>query len=317
MSYTIPDLLSWDFNVLILEDKNTLNNCVLQIFHLLLKNINVQLNTEKLVSFINEVSNNYYENPFHNYQHAVCVTHTTYLLLIYTHMYTILKPHISLAILFAALLHDIRHPGNTNAYEINSRSKLALLYNDVSVLEQYHCSTGFEILYKSELLDNGFSQNELNEIRRTIILSILGTDMEKHESTVKLIDTLSRDMTIVENQYNMAKVLIHCADLSNPTRKFIQSYEWCRRIKQELYRQGMKEDILGITSAQGMKVKDLRTIAGNEILFILFIIKPLWIRMSALFTKLEFVNENIEYNLRKWRFIIDEINTSGNNPNWV
>ena len=317
MTFSIPDLMSWDFNILAHEDKNILNMCVLQIFQLLLNNLNIQLNTEKLELFINEVSTNYYDNPFHNYQHAVCVTHITYLLLIYTHMYTILKPHVSLAILLSAFLHDIRHPGNTNSYEVNSRSTLALLYNDASVLEQYHCSTAVDILYKSELLDDGFSQNELNEIRKTIILSILGTDMEKHESIVKLIDTLNRDMTNIEDQYNMAKVLVHCADLSNPTRKFIQSYEWSRRIKQELYRQGLKEDILGINSFQGMKVKDLRTIAGNEILFILFMIKPLWTRMSTLFTKLAFANDNIEYNLRKWRLIIDDINHSGDNPIWI
>ena len=35
--------------------------------------------------------------------------------------------------LIAAVVHDVDHPGKTNAYLINSGSKLALLYNDVLV----------------------------------------------------------------------------------------------------------------------------------------------------------------------------------------
>ena len=33
--------------------------------------------------------------------------------------------------LVAAVIHDVDHPGKTNAFLINSGSKLALLYNDV------------------------------------------------------------------------------------------------------------------------------------------------------------------------------------------
>ncbi len=35
--------------------------------------------------------------------------------------------------LIAAVVHDVDHPGKTNAFLINSGSKLAQLYNDVYV----------------------------------------------------------------------------------------------------------------------------------------------------------------------------------------
>ena len=51
-----------------------------------------------------------------------------------------------LALLVAALCHDLDHPGLTNAFQINSMSPLALRYNDESVLEHHHASTLFHIL---------------------------------------------------------------------------------------------------------------------------------------------------------------------------
>lgn len=39
--------------------------------------------------------------------------------------------------------HDIDHPGTNNVFEIKCRSKLALLYNDQSVLENHHAASFF------------------------------------------------------------------------------------------------------------------------------------------------------------------------------
>lgn len=55
------------------------------------------------------------------------------------------------ALLFAALMHDVDHPGNNNEFEINSKSPLALIYNDTSVLESHHASLAFRLLEKEDL----------------------------------------------------------------------------------------------------------------------------------------------------------------------
>ena len=54
------------------------------------------------------------------------------------------------AALFASAIHDAGHPGVTNQYLVNTSSELALLYNDESVLENYHVSTAFKLLQKDE-----------------------------------------------------------------------------------------------------------------------------------------------------------------------
>lgn len=50
-----------------------------------------------------------------------------------------------LGILIGALCHDIDHPGVTNAFLIASDNDLALLYNDMSVLEHHHAATTFTV----------------------------------------------------------------------------------------------------------------------------------------------------------------------------
>ena len=41
----------------------------------------------------------------------------------------------SFTLLFSALCHDVGHTGRTNSFEINVMSKLAIRYNDRSVIQ--------------------------------------------------------------------------------------------------------------------------------------------------------------------------------------
>ena len=52
----------------------------------------------------------------------------------------------TLILLTSSICHDLDHPGYNNIYQINARTELALLYNDISPLENHHCSVAFRIL---------------------------------------------------------------------------------------------------------------------------------------------------------------------------
>jgi hypothetical protein len=84
------------------------------------------------------------------------------------------------------LCHDVDHTGRTNPFEIASSSKLAIRYNDESVLENHHVSTMFKILLKEKynILSN-LTNEEYNTIRKYSIVNILGTDMKKHFDIMK------------------------------------------------------------------------------------------------------------------------------------
>ena len=45
--------------------------------------------------------------------------------------------------LIAAACHDHEHPGQGNAFLIDTRHELAVRYNDVSVLENHHIASTF------------------------------------------------------------------------------------------------------------------------------------------------------------------------------
>jgi high affinity cAMP-specific and IBMX-insensitive 3',5'-cyclic phosphodiesterase 8 len=47
--------------------------------------------------------------------------------------------------LLAAATHDIDHPGRSSAFLCNSDDQLALLYNDICVLESHHAATTFKL----------------------------------------------------------------------------------------------------------------------------------------------------------------------------
>ena len=81
-------------------------------------------------------------NPYHNNIHGADVIQTLHSLIQMGGkdmelQYTPLEIY---SVLLAAACHDIQHPGLNNSYQINKRTELSLLYNDISVLESMHAS---------------------------------------------------------------------------------------------------------------------------------------------------------------------------------
>merc|ERR1712048_74339 len=58
------------------------------------------------------------------------------------------------SLLVGAVIHDVGHPGYNNAFQSNSLSQKALTYNDNSVLENYHVSLAFRMIFDSDDGDN-------------------------------------------------------------------------------------------------------------------------------------------------------------------
>lgn len=57
----------------------------------------------------------------------------------------LLEPLEAAAALVAAAAHDVDHPGTSSAFLCNARHPLAVLYNDVSVLEFHHAALTFKL----------------------------------------------------------------------------------------------------------------------------------------------------------------------------
>lgn len=123
--------------------------------------------------------------------------------------------------LFAAAIHDLEHTGllkckscspmkfsgTNNQFHINSKSELALLYNDRSVLENHHISAAFRLMRSPERnivqnLDDcqyrDFRSNVIGKFvrwfhtRTSFLAMVLSTDMANHFEKVEVIKATIR-----------------------------------------------------------------------------------------------------------------------------
>lgn len=98
---------------------------------------------------------------------------------------TNLQPKIGdlevLILLVSCICHDLDHPGYNNIYQINAKTELAIRYNDISPLENHHCSVAFRVLENDDCnIFKTFSPDTFKLVREGMIRCILATDMARH-----------------------------------------------------------------------------------------------------------------------------------------
>ena len=145
-----------------------------------------ELNLDKLRVFLITVHNNYHKNnSFHNYKHAWGTMHLTFQILKKGADRYLTSLDI-MALLIAAICHDLDHPGNNNAFEVATRSALAVTYSDDTVLERHHCSTALKLLDEHDFMPV-MMKNDKVRLRKIITASIMATDMSQHFSLLDLL----------------------------------------------------------------------------------------------------------------------------------
>jgi len=214
-------------------------------------------------------------------------------------------------ILLSAVVHDVDHPGNTNLFEINSCSELALIYNDQSVLENHHCSTAFRLMRKPNLqLLSKMPKQQSVDIRKVIISCVMATDMAVH---FELIDETKKrvqdgwNFEEAKDQALLGKILLHAADLSNPVRPFHMTRRWAERISNEFNDQVAREEALGMPVLGFMKTPDEKAFCKNETGFASFVVAPMWRAIALLYPALQFLVTQLDNNLLTWKSTLDAI----------
>ena len=84
--------------------------------------------------------------------------------------------------LIGAIIHDVDHPGRSSAFLCNSRSDLAILYNDTTVLENHHSALGFKLTHSDDRVNifQNLDAETYKVFRQGLIDVVLATDMSKH-----------------------------------------------------------------------------------------------------------------------------------------
>jgi len=286
------------------------------------------VDNSKLRSFVQTVAAGYVQNPYHNYLHAVDVAHTIFRYLDLLQAERFLSMLDQFALLVASIGHDLGHVGLNNSFLTEVHHELAIRYNDRSPLENMHCCKLFEILAKPELnvLANA-ATDQFRDVRKTIIDVILHTDITQHPGMAKELELLyemnskvfeaastegkDAELDILssnENKNLILKVLLHSADISNPTKPWNICREWALRVLDEYANQGDQEKQMGIP-VQALNDRDKVNRPVSQIGFIEFIITPWWVAKVKVFPELIDSCLLLEGNLSEWeRIWLEESN---------
>ncbi|KJE93417.1 phosphodiesterase 1B [Capsaspora owczarzaki ATCC 30864] len=219
----------------------------------------------KLVEFVRAVEAEYHPNPYHNFDHGFDVMQTCFSFAKRFRADELLTQADILVLLIGALGHDVDHPGLTNDFLVKTRDRLALLYNDKSVLENHHIAKLFEIIDRHGLFVH-LSDNDYKLVRKKLIDSVLYTDMSRHfqimdqlnaftlEFDMQTTHTISRSKLQLneDNRQLLISVLLHNADISNPVKPWPICKKWSDLVCDEFFRQGDIEKAKGLPVSPNM-----------------------------------------------------------------
>ncbi|XP_035994780.1 calcium/calmodulin-dependent 3',5'-cyclic nucleotide phosphodiesterase 1A isoform X2 [Fundulus heteroclitus] len=230
---------------------------------------------QALVQFVEALENGYskHRNPYHNLIHAADVTQTAHFLMLHTGLMHWLSELEILAMVFAAAIHDFEHTGTTNNFHIHTRSDVAILYNDRSVLENHHVSTAYKLMTEEDMnILVNLNKEDWRELRALVIEMVMSTDMSCHFQQIKTM----RNSLTQTNGIDKVKVLslmLHAADISHPAKAWPLHYHWTHSLMEEFFRQGDKEVELGLPFSP-LCDRKATMIAQSQIGFIDFIVEP-------------------------------------------
>ncbi|EAA21249.1 calcium/calmodulin-dependent 3',5'-cyclic nucleotide phosphodiesterase 1b [Plasmodium yoelii yoelii] len=236
------------WNTKFLDRKSPNYDAFIKIGYILLNKYyisNQNISVKILYSLLYEMKKGYNDVPYHNSIHAAMVTKHCSILITSLDTVNILKDNEMAAFLISALGHDIGHFGRTNMFLKNCSNFLRIIYNDKSILENYHCSYLFNILSKEE--HNIFKKEDLKtltNLRQLIIEVILATDMSKHIKILAQfrIKSIKIKSYIEKNIILCLKMIIKAADLSHNCVDWSEHYLWVKRLVNEFYSEG--DDLL-------------------------------------------------------------------------
>lgn len=296
-----------NFNIFNLRDKIGLENVMPFFGKEIIKKINIMhfFDESILDNFLMVLSKAYQNTKalYHTSLHGVDVCYSTLLILTFlkndgNKILNISELDI-VTLIISALTHDVGHPGLTNKFMINSKSELSIIYNDSSVLENFHCSKTFQLLENNELnIFKNFSNEDFLLIRKKMISEILSTDMSFHFKIVDDYKEYKKNLDIKLGQYQL-NFITHVADLFHNYRKFHISLRWVELLSNEFWNQGDKERELGLPISFLCDREDIN-VPKSQVEFLKTFSLPTIQELVEINIKFDTLKNNAIDNLNKW-----------------
>ena len=276
------------------------------------------LKYDKFENWCKKIAEGYVKSiPYHTDLHAADITHTCLIYLKVGKVNKICKlsKNSKCALFLSCICHDYKHPGVNNNFLKETRNKIAIKYNDISILENMHIAETFKLINNQNNEFNIFQDldNETYKLfRKEMISCVLATDMTFHKEYEEFLKKYNKENENINNtsktnntnddkkntnEYqNYMNILIHSADISNPTKPFDIYFQWAELVVKEFYEQGDKEKKLNMPcSCDRNKV----TVYQSQLGFINFIEIPYFSLFISVFHNLKFYLDNLNKNKQK------------------
>lgn len=306
----------FEFDIFELERETNGNELIVCSTFLLMKHdlfTNLAIDLHTYLKFISNIQNGYNKIAYHNKLHGMDVGRLAYYYAITWDLYEKSKfEDVDLfALIVGGAVHDFDHLGWNNAFLIETQHNWAITYNDISVCENHHIAAVFEIVKKNKewnIFEN-MSLEEFKSLRKKLTKSVIATDMALHFDYVnKFKDFLADenvDVTKEDNKVFLLWMTLHVSDLTNPSKRWVESHKWTWLVYEEFFVQGDKEKELGLPI--GM-LNDRATInlAKSQMGFIDFIVHPSFEVFVQYLPKVRKNIDQIKSNRDEWVTMVDE-----------
>mmetsp|Transcript_40399 Transcript_40399/g.75591 ORF Transcript_40399/g.75591 Transcript_40399/m.75591 type:complete len:615 (+) Transcript_40399:75-1919(+) len=110
-----------------------------------------------------------------------------------------------------------------------------------------------------------------------------------------------------ENKAELMQVLLHAADISNPTRRRETSLYFTRRVLNEFWAQGDEERRLGLElSPLCDRAAGMMSVPSGQIGFATYVVQPLFKDLSLLLNEVSEATRSLDQNLAFWQKLKEE-----------
>jgi len=311
---------SKDFDIFNFESKVGQENTLYMIGSYIYKKFDFSkiIKQKKFANWAKKIAAGYSRlNPYHTDLHGADVTQTCFISLLQDGVKEIAKvDNIDIcSLILSCMCHDFKHFGLNNNFLKLTKHKLAIRYNDISILENMHISETFKLINSNPDCNIFFDVDKTTyeKMRKKMISCVLSTDMFYHSNHTQFMKDLiaKKDIKQEDNQQYM-NLLIHAADISNPTKPFNIYLKWAKLVLEEFCQQGDKEKALGLVCTSDRKKVKLNT---NQIGFIDYVVEDFVSSFVKIFPSLKFLHDNLVDNRAK--FVNYKEDEKGNTNNII
>ena len=163
------------------------------------------------------------------------------------------------------------------------------------------------------------SVEEYRVVRKRIVECVLATDMAKHTKSqigIKIkVDRLTKtsnenvlsrfitdasEDSYFERQQEILNFFIHCADISNPAKKFNISKIWTNLVIEEFFQQGdlEKKENLPVSF---LCDRNTTSVPKSQIMFISNIVLPSFKILAQFSNNFDYMIKNMFDNIEEWK----------------